>query len=76
MKDSLEDSEIRHSGEGSNVERWLEPWNNSFVLVSACVLLSIAFIFYTCLIVYLAFYNCFHSITFITGLYLSQQGEN
>ena len=45
----LEDSEILHSGEGGDVERWLEPWNNSFVFVIACVFLSIAFHFsYLC----------------------------
>ena len=43
MKDPLEDSEILHSGEGGDVEQWLEPWNNSFVFAIACVLLSIAF---------------------------------
>ena len=43
MEDPLENSEIFHSGEGGDVERWLEPQNNSFVLVIDCVLLSIAF---------------------------------
>ena len=43
MKDPLEDSEILHSGEGGDVEWWLEPRNNSFVFAIACVLLSIAF---------------------------------
>ena len=43
MEDPLEDSEILNSGEGGDVEWWLEPRNNSFVLAIACVLLSIAF---------------------------------
>ena len=46
MEDPLDDSEILHSGEGGDVERWLEPQNNSFVFVIACVLLSIAFHFF------------------------------
>ena len=44
MEDTLEDSEILHSGEGGDVERWLEPRNNSFLFLIACVLLSIAFL--------------------------------
>jgi len=43
VEDPLEDSEILHSGEGRDVERWLEPQNNSFVFAITCVLLSIAF---------------------------------
>ena len=49
MEDPLEDSEILHSGEGGDVERWLKPWNNSLVFVIVCVLLSITFyISYLC----------------------------
>ena len=43
VEDPLENSEIVHSGEGGDVERWLEPRNNSFVFVIACALLSLAF---------------------------------
>ena len=46
MEDPLEDSEILHSGEGGDVERWLEPGNNSFMIAIACVLLFIAFHFF------------------------------
>ena len=49
MEDPLEDSEILHSDEGGDVERWLEPRNKTFVFVFACVSLSIAFyILYLC----------------------------
>jgi len=49
VEDPLEDSEIFHSSEGGDVERWLEPRNNSFVFAITCVLLSIAFYFsYLC----------------------------
>ena len=49
MEELLEDSEILHSGEGEDVERWLEPRNNFFVFVITCVLLFIAFyISYLC----------------------------
>ena len=43
MEDPLEDNEILHSGEGEDIERWLEPRNNFFVFAIACVLLSIDF---------------------------------
>jgi len=43
VKNLLEDSEILPSGEGGDVEWWLEPRNNSFVFAIAYVLLSIAF---------------------------------
>jgi len=43
MEDPLEDSDIIHSGEGGDIEWWLEPQNNCFVFAIACVLLSIAF---------------------------------
>jgi len=39
----LVDSEILHSGEGIDVERWVELWNKFFVFAIACVLLSIAY---------------------------------
>ena len=61
MENHLGDNEILHSGEGSDVEQWLEPRNNSFVFVIPCVLLSIAFYFSylcgcsSCLISLLAF---------------------
>ena len=32
VKDPLEDSKILHNGEGRDVERWLEPRNNSLCL--------------------------------------------
>jgi len=62
VEDPLVDSEILHSGEGGDVERWLEPRNKSFVFVFACVLLSIDFYFSylydcsSCLISLLAFH--------------------
>jgi len=37
------DSEILHSGEGGDVERWLKPRHKFFVFAIAYVLLSIAF---------------------------------
>ena len=43
VKDPLENSEILHSSEGGDVERWFEPQNNSLVFAIACILLSIAF---------------------------------
>ena len=46
VEDPLEDSEILHSGEGGDVEQWLEPRNNSFVFAIACVLLSVNFLFF------------------------------
>ena len=63
MEDPLEDSEILHSGEGGDVERWLEPRNNSFVFAIDCVFLSITFYilylcsFSSCLILLLAFHS-------------------
>ena len=49
MEDSLEDSEVIHSGEGGDIEQWLEPRTNFFVFAIAYVLLSIAFYFsYLC----------------------------
>ena len=62
MENPLEDSEILNSGEGWDVEWWLEPRNKSFMFVFACVLLSIAFYFSylcsfsSCLIPLLAFH--------------------
>jgi len=35
VEDPLVDSEILHSGEGGNVEQWLEPQNKSFFFVIA-----------------------------------------
>ena len=43
VEDPLEDSEILHSGEGGDVERWLKPRHKFFVFAIAYVLLSIAF---------------------------------
>jgi len=63
VEDPLEDSEIFHSGESGDVERGLEPRNNSFVFVIAYILLSITFYFsYLCgcssyLISLLAYYQ-------------------
>ena len=49
MEDPLVDSEILHSGEGGDVERWVESRNKFFVFAIACVLLSIAYYFsYLC----------------------------
>ena len=74
MEDPLEDSEILHSGEGGDVERWHEPGNKFFVFVFACVLLSIAFLFF--ILVWLFILHTIivfiSSITFIIGLYSSQ----
>ena len=76
MENPLKANEILHSGEGRDVERWLESRNNSFVFAIACVSSLLLFIIHTCVIILLAFYNCFLSITFIIGLYSSQQGGN
>ena len=54
MEDPLDDSEILHSGEGGDVERRLEPQNNSLVFVIARVLLLLLFTFHTCVVVHLA----------------------
>ena len=49
VKNLLVDGKILHSGEGGNVERWLEPRNKSFMFEFAFVLLSIAYYFsYLC----------------------------
>ena len=40
VEDPLEDSEILHSGEGKDVERWLEP-GNKFLCVCDCLCLSL-----------------------------------
>ena len=37
VEDPLEDSEIFHSGEGGDIERWLEPRNKSFVFAIVCL---------------------------------------
>ena len=66
MKDPLEDSEILHSGEGGDVDRWLESRNNFFVFAIAFVLLSIIFTIHTCVVVILYFI-----IIFIPSLSLS-----
>jgi len=63
VKDPLKDSEILHSGEGGDVERWLKPRNDTLVSAIACVFLSIAiYILYlyscsSCLIPLLAFHS-------------------
>ena len=44
VEDPLEDSEILHSGEGGDVERWLEPQNKFLVFAIACVLLLYCFL--------------------------------
>jgi len=68
MEDPLEDSEILYSGEGGDVERWLEPQNNSLVFTIACILLSITFyISYLCkyssyFIIHLTFFHCLYFI--------------
>ena len=69
MEVSLEDSEILHSGEAASEQ------------ISLCLRLIVSwsllfFNFHTCVIVHLAIYNYFHSITFITDLYSFQQGGN
>jgi len=77
VKDSIEDSEIFHNGEGRDVEQWLESQNNSFVFAIACVLLSIAFYFsYLCGCSLLNIIACISSITFTIDQYSSQQGGN
>jgi len=72
VEDLLVDSEILHRGEGGDVERWLEPPNKFFMFGIACVLFSISFHYLYCVVVHLAYYYCFHFITFIIGLYSSQ----
>ena len=62
MEDPSGDSEILHSSGGGDVERWLEPRNNSFVFAFACVLLSIILLLFilvdcsSCLISLLVFH--------------------
>ena len=48
VEDLLDDTEILHSGEGRDVERWLKFRNNSLVFAIACVLFSIDF-YFSCL---------------------------
>ena len=72
VKNPLEDSEIFHSGEGGDVERWLE-----LRIIPLCLRLLVSyflllFIIHTFVKVHLAFYNCFYSIIFIINLYSSQ----
>jgi len=62
MENPLKANEILHSGEGRDVERWLESRNNSFVFAIACVLLSIFFTFHTCVVVHLTYYHYLHFI--------------
>ena len=65
VEDPLEDSEIFHSGESENVERWFKPRNKSLVFVITCVLLSIAFHYLylcgcsSCILLLLSFHH-FH----------------
>jgi len=81
MEDPLVDSEILYSGEGGDVERWLEPQNKFFVFVITCLLISISLLvlllilqslFITCITFIIALYSSF---TFV-GLYSSQQEGN
>ena len=79
MEDPLEDSKILHSGEGGDVEPWLETQNKSFVFVFASVLLSIIFFLLfilVCLFIFLNFITCISTMTFSIGQYSSQQGGN
>ena len=76
MEDPLEDSEILHSGDGRDLERWLESQNNSFVFTIACVLLSITFHYSylcgcsSCILLLLSFHH-FHYWSILT-----QQEDN
>jgi len=81
VEDPLVDSEILHSGEGRDVQRWLEPRNKFFVFVIACLLISISLfvlllllqsLFIACITFIIALHSSF---TFI-GLYSSQQEGN
>ena len=55
MKDPLVDSKIIHSGEGGDVERWLESRNSLYLrLLVSCSLFL--FIIDTCVVVHLAYY--------------------
>ena len=54
VEDPLEDSEILHSGEGGDVERWLEPQNKSFMLRLLVSYSLFLFTFHTCVVVHLA----------------------
>jgi len=72
VEDLLVDSEILHSGEGGDVDRWLKPRNIFFVFVIACVLLSIAY-FYSylcgcssCILLLLSFHH--YSLSVFTHL--------
>ena len=81
MKDLLVDSEILHSGEGGDVERWLESRNKFFVFAIACLLISISLLmlllllqslFIACITIIIVLHSSF---TFV-GLYSSQQEGN
>ena len=71
MEDLLEDSEILYSRRGRKaVARTSEQISLCLRLIVSRSLLL--FIFHICEIIYLAIYNCFYFIIFITGLYSSQ----
>ena len=72
MKDPLVDSEILHSGEGGDVEQWLEPRNNSF-------LFAIVSILFTCLLFihHLSIFTHFNKIAieYLNSYLEESQGE-
>ena len=54
--------EILHSGEGWDIEQWIEPQTNSLVFAIDFFLLFIALHSYTCDTVCLVFQYCIHFI--------------
>jgi len=76
VEDPIVDSEILHSGEDRDVNRWLEPRNKFFVFVIACLLISIStHCLHLCCCFTCTFYLLLalhhHCITFIILIYWS-----
>jgi len=78
VEDPLVDSEIFHSGEGGDVERWLKPRNKFTVFAISCLLFSIAFklLILVWLLLLHIIIDFISFITLIIGLYSSQQEGN
>ena len=61
MEDPLVDSEILYSGEGRDVERWLEPRNKFFMFVIACLLISTLMLLFLLHILNIVYLFCYIS---------------
>ena len=68
--------EILHSGEGGDVEQWLEPQNKLLMFVIGFLFALYCFSFLTCDIICLLFIISLILFTYIFGLYSSQQESN